>query len=124
MSRWNLYDVPELRHVVAAVERGTRRSKLRILTVVCARNHTLFEVYRGSDSRLYAVALRNGAQGLNPTELVDCLDQPLHHDEDGRAIVGVATCRCHRGIWLRAKLVQEAIDAGRSRVALRRVVGE
>jgi hypothetical protein len=46
VSHWrDPRDVPELAAVLDAIQRGAKRSKLRVLDVACAHDHRLIEVF-------------------------------------------------------------------------------
>lgn len=77
-----------------ALQRGTPRSKLRLLSIVCPSDHTLLEVYRGSDQELH-VRLQDRVSNFDFIRRLD--ERPPDWRVGPLAAVRSATCRC--GTW-------------------------
>jgi len=111
-DRRELADVPELRSVGDAVARGSRRSSVRLVAGVCPDcNQTVVEVFRGSDSELYAVYRFGLSKGAVPARVATMLLRGSDQDIAPR-------CRCKdvRIVW-HSELIQ-ALDLGKKRVVL------
>ena len=118
-------EVQELTPVFAAIQRGSKRSRLRLTAAVCPKNHVVAEVFRGSDGDLYVIYALGGLLSERVTYA-----EPLGRRLPGRGqsvgpgdIVVLALgarCRCS-DVWsIEHREFEEAITAGRRRFVVSR----
>ncbi len=114
-------EVPALRPILDALRRGTKRSKLRLLVVVCPAGHTLLEVFPTSvgpvalwDSRNRDLLGRRPAGQRGPDYITqwtcDLLDPPY-----GMPIVG-PHCRCTKYQQIARHWLHQQVQSGARRV--------
>lgn len=88
----------DLASVFHAMGRGTRRSRLRVMTLVCLQDHTLIEVYRGATGTLWGLYSSNSpgsgrARGSRPWYAVD-LSNHRHSFPATVIATWPVNCRC------------------------------
>lgn len=111
----------DLGHIFRAMERGTRRSRLRVGQVVCQHDHTLLDLYRGTSGRLWGIGpTSNYAKGYD-RGLADKVWHAylIELSQDGRTdYIDDLWCRCgwaDRG-WISVAQVLDGLSAGNRRV--------
>ncbi|QOW00625.1 hypothetical protein RCF27_10265 [Rhodococcus pyridinivorans] len=123
----NAIDMPELRPIFDALRRGTQRSRIRLLVVVCGGPgaHRLLEVFPTASGPV-ALWEQHSRWEMHDGEIVE-YDPPKRawiaeavpeQDEDGDVVGPLFTpsCRCTRQPdidWLR---IRSALDSGRRRI--------
>lgn len=121
-----LADYAPMAPLLAAFKRGTRRSRLRQLVVVCQAGHTLIEVFPTASGpvavwrHMTAWAMVDGQAAL--ARQLDWLAAPLSEIVDGETGVGEvgyledsAACRCTEQAAVDGRALLEWLDAGTRR---------
>lgn len=104
-----------IRPTLEAFKRGTKRSKLRVLVIVCAEGHTLLEVFPTSSG---SVALWSSPEYGPRPRREDCRAAFVSADDLGEDVgeedarVG---CRCTDAATVRFDWVEEQLAAGARR---------
>ncbi len=116
-------DMIELRPVLDAFRRGTKRSRLRLLVVVCPAGHTLLEVFPTTAG---ATALWEGRDRWVMDASGEIVKNDSRHTEwraevvpeqiefDGDVVGGV--CRCQEARQVRLSFLRAALDRQDRRV--------
>lgn len=110
-----------LEPIWAALRRGTPRSKLRVIAVVCPNDHTLVEVYRGVDRQLVALV----RDRIGNYSFIRRLGEERPPDWRTSALEAVRYAECRCGMWtVDPVAVDAAIAARRRRLVMDRRVDE
>jgi hypothetical protein len=121
-----LDDCEAMAPLLAAFARGTKRSRLRQLVVVCEKGHTLAEVFPTAQGPHAVWKQRQVTRWLRPAGTVMPIDaDPLMHtgsdteyaaplEVDGVWLIGV--CRCTEHAVIRHEDLLTHIASGRQRV--------
>lgn len=114
-------DFAPIQPVLAAFRRGTRRSSLRLLVVVCPRGHTLFEVFPTVEGPVALWASRERFATTGPEGAIVVLPTPAitWHAQfvawPGEQAHGM-TCRCTEDCQIEFDWVAAQIASGARRV--------
>ena len=112
-----LADCVPLAPVLAAIARGTKRSRLRLTAATCTNNHTLLEVFRGDNEALYVV-YRERSTFSDRVFMTQALDTDLNANEREMHAdnpIATAGCRCKQRWEIPWSGIQDALRAKRRR---------
>ncbi|MDP9026434.1 MAG: hypothetical protein M3N46_02610 [Actinomycetota bacterium] len=115
-SRWD-DQRDNLLNVRGALTRGTRRSRLTLTKAVCPKNHTLADVFRGTDGALYAAFTTTRVADLR-FPVVDRIDSERPREIRGMPLLGQLfgpSCPCRREWNVTRAEIHQAIEDNRKR---------
>jgi hypothetical protein len=69
--------LPEFQPIIAALQRGTRRGQLRLLEIICRRNHQLGEVFGTLRAPVLLINVRDGVGAAVLTHLAPDAETPV-----------------------------------------------
>jgi hypothetical protein len=108
--------LPEFQVIAAAMRRGTKRSTLRMLDIICSNNHRLAEVF-GAGNR--AVLLVGEREAALLQELPERSSEPFFPGglPDEADLTVLASCRCRRAA-MPVRWIKEQLAQGKKRVCV------